>query len=248
MELDIWPALTPMGGTDSRSGAINSEGIVIYNYSVLIWMPQKTVSILMLHELLEASGIYDNNYDLSTLLSAPLILEVLPLKQNKQELWNRFKDLLAYKSQLNVSKEIPRSYPLQLAGGVTGIGSGGDPLVATFKAYTFAKALTDVSNLENLFTIQSLRVILDNPLLTLTIGAELKSIEIPNPKNEWIIERLRTYDWVKVFENGHNKEIKLNSINFYLMLLSAITHPEFLFNDLAAPKKILDKLNQSPTN
>lgn len=237
----VWPVMTPLGGTDSRAGAINDEGVVIYNHSALLFVPPHSLEVLLLHELLEASGVYDHNYNYTTLLSVPFLLNAYEKQFKLESLKTQIKNVLVL-SVNTKNEKLAREYPLQLAGGVTGVGSGGDPYISAFKAFSFAKALSQNSSLDVLVKLQTMYVTFDEPLMTAALAANPTGISIPHPKSEWMRERLALNDWFSVNTSDHSVFLQLKSAFFVVMTMGTLFEPSYFYEKIAAPPKLIETL------
>ncbi len=116
----------PFVGSGYRDGAVNlaEDELVFYNYEKVKSFSKRQNFILKWHEALGAAGYDDENYVLSIGIH-------IKLSDSKSRFSPAMKTkFLEQFNQAPVKKN--RTY-IQIAGGVTGVGGGGDPITAEIK-------------------------------------------------------------------------------------------------------------------
>ncbi len=198
----------PLLGSAIRKGSVyfNKEKIFVINYQEILNRNESIgLSLMLLHEVLGASGIDDQNYQLTALVYSSIHRNYFG-----EDNLRRINDSVSKHLQ---SAALPiENIRFQSSGGISGVGGGGDPEIAILKALVLNYFLANSDYFDRLhktsFSLGNLTdYILSYQIETMT---EIEFNELPSPVfpnmqyqrlNNRTVIRIKENSWKKLMSN-----------------------------------------------
>lgn len=137
--VQVYDAVRDMSSVEGRIGSLNfpSDRAIVVQAKEVLGLEPYPLTLLIFHEFLGALGYIDDDYQ----ITVPLFLMAFNPETRSKLQEPQFQDLLQGWFSQKRSHNPRNSFYQQFAGGISGVGGGGDPIGIEIKCFLVFSAI-----------------------------------------------------------------------------------------------------------